>query len=170
MCVFAFGFWPPHDYACHRPKLQASSSAREAQERSTNSRKTADREKCELQYAAAKKARAERGVGSMGLPDDVLAEVVLMSCPQSAGRLRSSSVELKTTVDANSAALWNQLTATRFPAAVAVARLCASPPHTAEDFIALYRRSLTPSVDAPPVLPASKTSLDDYIFRHGVSM
>ena len=136
-------------------------------ERITNARKAADREKRELQYAVTKKARAERGVGSMGLPDDVMAEVVLMSCPQSAGRLRSSSVELKTTVDANSAALWNQLTATRFPAAVAVARLCASPPHTAEDFIALYRRSLTPSVDAPPVLPASKTSLDDYIFRHG---
>ena len=59
------------------------------------------RERRAAQYTAAKRARAERGIGSVGLPDDVLEEVVLLSCVRTVGRLRAASVEFKDAVEAH---------------------------------------------------------------------
>ena len=100
------------------------------------------RERRAAQYTAAKRARAERGIGSVGLPDDVLEEVVLLSCVRTVGRLRAASVEFKDAVEAHEGVLWPKLAEARFPTAVRVAELCRSPPRSSEEWITLYRRQL----------------------------
>ena len=129
------------------------------------------RERRAAQYIAAKRARVERGVGSLGLPEDMLKEVVLLSCVRTVGRLRAASVELKDAVDTHADELWPELVEARFPTAVRVARLRCSPPRSAEEWIALYRRQIALTAtnarveaapDVPELPPAE--ALSRYIF------
>ena len=125
------------------------------------------RERRAAQYTAAKRARAERGIGSVGLPDDVLEEVVLLSCVRTVGRLRAASVEFKDAVEAHEGVLWPTLVEARFPTAMKVAELCRSPPRSSEEWIALYRRQLafmTNSTEVEAEAAPDASDLSRYVF------
>ena len=127
----------------------ASSTAddRERQEREQELERRAE------EYRETKRARAERGVGSVGLPDDVLQQIARMSCVQTAGRLCVASEEFKTTIESVGDTLWSELLTKLHPAAAKVAVLCDLPPSSAADYRALLRREgfccLHPEPDGP---------------------
>ena len=140
----------------------ASSTAddRERQEREQELERRAE------EYRETKRARAERGVGSVGLPDDVLQQIARMSCVQTAGRLCAASEEFKTTIESVGDTLWSELLTKLHPAVAKVAALCDSPPSSAEDYRALLRREHLPWGNGGPMERPTRPMpmLQDYIF------
>ena len=145
----------------------ASSTAddRERQEREQELERRAE------EYRETKRARAERGVGSVGLPEDVLQEIARMSCVKTAGRLCAASEEFKTAIESVGDTLWSELLTKLHPAAAKVAALCDSPPSSAVDYRALLRREHLPRGNGGPIQRPIRPMpmLQDYIFSIEVS-
>ena len=92
--------------------LEGSVVSRETRlrERKEKVRKRA-RERKALVYATQKRAREERGIGSIGLSHDVLREIVALaaSSPLCISRMSAASSEFSAAVSSNALPLWQQL-------------------------------------------------------------